>query len=83
MKFFQKIYKIRTEILNSSILVLNSSIFIKDDCDIIFMAAPRYFLKCGLVHRQVLGHRIRRSIIFVESLAVQLPASGLLQGIVD
>ena len=44
-------------------------------------SAPRLFLKCGLLHRQVLGHRI--PIFCVESLAVQLSVSGLLQGVVD
>ena len=72
---FPKINKIRTKIFNSSIF--------KDDCDILFTAARRFFLKCGSVHRQVLINRIQRPIFFVESLAVQLPASGLLLGIVD
>ena len=35
-------------------------------------SAPRLFLKCGLLHRQVLGQRIQlqRSIFCAESLAV-------------
>ena len=44
-------------------------------------SAPRLFLKCGLLHRQVLYHRIQRLIFCVESLAVQLPVSGFSQGI--
>ena len=35
-------------------------------------SAPRFFLKCGLLHREVLGQRIQfqRSIFCAESLAV-------------